>query len=398
MTVVLDSVDGKQLFVAEYPVGIKKRVCKLTIELLEARSHDVHIVGIWGMGGLGKTTLAKAIYNEIGYDFESRSFLANIREASKQDSGLVALQEQLVSDIIRRSVKKIPDIDTGKIIISERVPNKKALVVLDDVDSLNQLKALCGSREWFHPGSVIIITTRDAHLLNLLEAKPIYRMREMDKYESLELFSWHAFKQASPLENFIQLSHELVAYCGGLPLALEVLGSYLFDRKFEEWKSVLSKLEQIPYDEIQAKLKISFDGLKDHSEKAIFLDICCFFINKDRTYVTQILNGCELHAEIGIQILIERSQIKVDKNNKFGTHDLLRDMGREIIRGNPPKDPEERSRLWFHKDVLEVLTEHTVRIFFIYSFVLQVLMTKDALFVPSVERTIMFFPLHSFNL
>ena len=56
-------------------------------------------------------------------------------------------------------------------------------------------------------------------------------MEEMDESESLELFSWHAFKKVSPRENFAQISRNVVEYCGGLLLALEVLGSYLFDRQ-----------------------------------------------------------------------------------------------------------------------------------------------------------------------
>ncbi|XP_054782165.1 disease resistance protein RUN1-like [Prosopis cineraria] len=310
------------------------------------------------MGGAGKTTVAKAIYNEIGRHFK-RSFLKNIREISKQDNGHVILQKQLIYDITGKEVFKICDIDRGKKIIQDRFPHIKALVVLDDVDSICQLNALCESREWFCPRSVIIITTRDMHLLNVLKADYKYEVREMDESESLELFSWHAFKKKAPFEEFMELSRSVVAYCGGLPLALEVIGSYLCEKTIQQWKAALSKLERIPHKDIQAKLKISFDGLDDYTEKEIFLDICCFFINRDRNYVTQILDGCGLHAENGLQILIDRSLIKVSRNNKLEMHDLLRDMGREIIRDSPPKDPEEYSRLWIHEDVLEVLREHT---------------------------------------
>jgi hypothetical protein len=215
---------------------------------------------------------------------------------------------------------------------------------------------------------VIIVTTRDVRLLNVLEVDYVYGVEELNNIESLELFSWHAFREANPKVDFLSLSREVVAYCGGLPLALEVLGSYLYKRRKEEWQSVLSKLKRIPNDQIQEKLKISFDGLSDHMEKDVFLDICFFFIGKDRPYVTEILNGCGLHAEIGITVLLERSLIKVERNNKLGMHDLLRDMGREIVRQISPQEPEKRSRLWVHEDVLDVLTEHTVRTFSMHYF------------------------------
>ncbi|XP_028765371.1 TMV resistance protein N-like [Neltuma alba] len=151
----------------------------------------------------------------------------------------------------------------------------------------------------------------------------------------------------------------VVAYCDGLPLALEILGSYLRGRTIKQWENVLSKLQRILTKSIHEKLKISYDGLDDDSEKDIFLDICCFFINKDRNYVTQILDGCELHAENGLQILIERSLVKVGRNNRLEMHYLLQEMGKEIIRGSPPKDPKKHSRLWSREDVLDVLTDHT---------------------------------------
>ncbi|KAI9081649.1 hypothetical protein K1719_036385 [Acacia pycnantha] len=185
-------------------------------------------------------------------------------------------------------------------------------------------------------------------------------MREMNEIESLELLSWHAFKQEAPFENFINLSKNVVAYCGGLPLALEILGSCLCGRTTEEWEDVLSKLQRIPNKDVHAKLQISYDGLNDYMEKDIFLDICCFFINKDKNYVTQILDGCGFHIKNGLQILIERSLIKVGRNNKFEMYDLLQEMGKEIICESAPKNLGERSRFWFHEDVLDVMTEHTL--------------------------------------
>ncbi|CAI8608152.1 unnamed protein product [Vicia faba] len=207
-------------------------------------------------------------------------------------------------------------------------------------------------------GSVLIITTRDVRLLNSLSADHVFTMTEMDDNQSLELFSWHAFRQPSPREDFSELSRNVVAYCGGLPLALEVLGSYLFERTEKEWKSALSKLEKIPNNHVLQKLRISYDGLKDYKEKDIFLDICCFFIGKNRADVTEILNGCGLHADIGIAVLIERSLVKVAKNNKLQMHDLLRDMGRAIVGESSAKEPAKHSRLWFQEDVLDVLSKN----------------------------------------
>ncbi|WVZ17263.1 hypothetical protein V8G54_010245 [Vigna mungo] len=345
---VTSLLDKTELFVAHNPVGVESRVHEMVQLLQQKQSNDVLLLGVWGMGGIGKTTIAKAIYNKIGRNFEGRSFLADIREVWGQEAGHVCLQEQLIFDIHKENNTRIHNIESGKVILRERLRSKRILLILDDVNKLQQLNAVWKSR--------IIITTRDIHLLRGKRVDQVFAMTGMNVDESIELFSWHAFKQASPKEDFIELSRNVVAYAGGLPLALEVLGSYLFDMEVTQWKSVLEKLRKIPNDEVQEKLKISYDGLSDDTEKGIFLDIACFFIGKD---VIHILNGCGLFPENGIRVLVERSLVTVDDKNQLGMHDLLRDMGREIIRSKSPMELEERSRLWFHEDVLDVLSKET---------------------------------------
>jgi len=358
---VLKKLDKKYLPLPDFQVGLKPRA-KKSIQFLRRNKKGVCLVGIWGMGGIGKSTIAKVIYNKICYDFEDQSFLANIREVWQKDRGPTDLQEQLLSDIIKARKIKVHSVEWGKAMIKERLSTKQALVVLDDVSSSEQLNALCGNRNGIGPGSIIIITTRDVRLLDILGVDFIYEVEGLNAHESLKLFSWHAFREARPTKDFAILSIDVVAYCGGLPLALEVLGSYLFKRRKQEWESVLLKLKKIPNDQIHEILKISFNGLRDRMEKDIFLDVCCFFIGKDRAYVTEILNGCGLHADIGITVLIERSLVKLENNNKLGMHALIRDMGREIVRESSPEEPEKRSRLWCNEDVVDVLTDHTVRI------------------------------------
>ncbi|XP_058729207.1 disease resistance protein RPP4-like [Vicia villosa] len=352
-------LDRTELFVAEHPVGIESRV-QAAAKLLNIQiADDVLLLGIWGMGGMGKTTIAKAIYNQIGSKFEGKSFLLNIRELWETDTNQVSLQQQVLCDVYKTTSFKIRDIESGKNILKQRLSQKKVLFVLDDVNELDQLKALCGSREWFGSGSRIIITTRDMHLLRSCRVDRVYKIEEMDESESLELFSWHAFKQPSPIEDFTTHSSDVIAYSGRLPLALEVLGSYLSDCEITEWHKVLDKLKCIPHDQVQKKLRVSFDGLKDVTEQQIFLDIACFFIGMDRNDVIQILNGCGFFADIGIKVLVERSLVTVDKRNKLRMHDLLRDMGRQIIYEESPFDPENRSRLWRREDVFDMLSKQT---------------------------------------
>ncbi|XP_040366644.1 disease resistance protein RUN1 isoform X2 [Rosa chinensis] len=344
------------LNLAVHPVGIDSRVKDIGEYLRFRLDNAVYMVGIWGMGGIGKTTVAKAIYNKFYHDFDSRSFLADVRETAKDLSGKIALQERLLSDVLKPTMIRVGDVSKGINVIRERLRSKKVLVIVDNVDRLEQLNALAISRDSFGLGSIIIITTRDRHLLQQVRADKIHLTQEMNEEEALELFSWHAFQNYSPKEDYIELSRRVVTYCGGLPLALEVLGSFLFGRSIGDWNSTLKKLEKIPDGTIQSKLRISFDALEER-QRHIFLHICCFFIGMDKNHVIKILKGCSFSPEIEISVLSERCLVTVNEKDKLMMHDLLRDMGREIVREESPNHPERRSRLWRQEDVIEVMKD-----------------------------------------
>ena len=100
----------------------------------------------------------------------------------------------------------------------------------------------------------------------------------------------------------------------------------------------------------------------DETRKHIFLDIACFFKGFLKECVMDILNACDLLAIYGIQKLIDESLLVVDKYDKLWMHDLLQQMGKDIVRRESPNQPEMHSRLWMYEDVLEVLIENRVRI------------------------------------
>ncbi|XP_025649478.1 disease resistance protein Roq1 isoform X2 [Arachis hypogaea] len=340
-------------------VGIDSRV-EGVINLIGLGLNDVRYMVIWGMGGIGKTTIARAVFETIRSRFEVSCFLADVREhCEKKDT--VHIQKQLLDQMNISSYAVYNKYD-GRRIIQNSLCLKKVLLVLDDVNHEKQLEDLAGEKDWFGPGSRIIITTRDVEVLKGPEVHEIYKVEGLVESEALNLFCLKAFKQQEPTEGFLDLSKEVVKYSGGLPLALKVLGSYLNGRPtIAVWYSAIERIKKTSHSEIIDVLKISYEGLED-TEKDIFLDIACFFKGRQKHHVTEMLKRCGYQAEIGLDILINRSlvtleEVKILGMVTLGMHDLLEEMGKQIVIQESPNDASKRSRLWCYEDVDFVLTQ-----------------------------------------
>ncbi|KAL8090598.1 hypothetical protein AgCh_039881 [Apium graveolens] len=349
---VLLEINPMTLDVAEYPVGLDFRVKGIT-SLLSSPIKGVTRFSICGMGGVGKTTLAKAVYNHIYYRFQGSCFLANVREVLGTEEGVECLQQQLMNDVLKCKNFKIDNVDQGIELIRAKICSTKVLIVIDDLDDPTQLDFFEGP---FALGSIIIITTRNEDLLDSIKVEARYKVNELGDAESRQLFSQHAFGLNKISGTYMELSKDILERAGGLPLALKVFGSNLLNQS-REGCICIDKLKRDSLHDVENKIVISFDALKlvDPVLQDIFLDIACFFIGQKKKEVVKILETCYLFVNHYIDILKKRCLLTINILDELGMHALLRDMGRKIACNNSYDDPGKYSRLWISENISDVL-------------------------------------------
>ncbi|KEH18376.1 TIR-NBS-LRR class disease resistance protein [Medicago truncatula] len=321
--------------------------------LIKFDSTEVQIIGLWGMGGIGKTTLATAMFQRVSFKYDGSCFFEKVTEVSKSH-GINYTCNKLLCKLLKEDL----DIDTPKLIssmIRRRLKSMKSFIVLDDVHNSELLQNLIGvGHGWLGSGSTVIVTTRDKHVLISGGIKTIYEVKKMNSRNSLRIFSLNAFDKVSPKDGYVELSKRAIDYARGNPLALKVLGSLLRCKSEKEWDCALDKLKKMPNNEIDSIFRMSFNEL-DKTEQNIFLDIACFFKGQERNSITKILNECGFFADIGISHLLDKALVRVDSENCIQMHGLIQEMGKQIVREESLKNPGQRSRLCDPEEVYDVL-------------------------------------------
>ncbi|XP_030962910.1 TMV resistance protein N-like [Quercus lobata] len=341
----------------EQLVGINSRM-KAVTKLLDIESNDVRMVGITGLGGIGKTTIAKAIYERFSNHFKAKSFVENVREWSKTEQGKIHLQEALIKGISEDKNLRVSTVYEGTASINRILRLKRVLIILDDVDNADQIETLLGRCECF-ARSRIILTTRNKRLLHDRNGLSTYSydVEELDEHEAIELFRMHAFPSNKVPEDYLELEKKAISYAKGLPLALKVMGCDLCKKTITFWNDALDYYKKNLHEDIQKILRRSYEGLTEN-ERNIFLDIACFFKGYDMRYnmIKDVLKACGLNPEYGIGKLIDKCLID-QYDDYLSMHDLLQQMGMDIVRQEAPQNPGERSRLWCYEEALDILTE-----------------------------------------
>lgn len=316
----------------DYLVGIEAHLAKMT-SLLCLESDETRVVGIWGPLGIGKTTIARAIYNQISRSFQRSLFMDNVKRSYRSGGDSddytlrLRLQREFLSKILDHKDMEIHHLGTAQ----QRLKYQKVLVVLDNVDKLEQLQALANGPPWFGKGSRIIVTTDNKHLLEAHKIKHIYEVKFPSKDEALKIFSQSAFTQNAPPEGYLNLAVEVTELTSHLPLGLCVLGKALCGESVSMWTDQLPRIKTSLNRDIEQVLIVGYNGLDD-KDKTIFLHIACLFEGKRVDCVTQFLGNSGLDIKYGLGVLVERALISILSDKLIIMHRLLRQMGREIVR------------------------------------------------------------------
>jgi hypothetical protein len=323
----------------------------------------VSIIGLVGMGGIGKTTLSKKIYHLFHEQYDKSSFLEDVKSKNIED-----LKKQLLQDLCGRK-KNSMDVVNGDDLkrIEETMIYKKVLVVIDDVNEkyINDLSKVLTFQRKDRKNNVIVTCRNWGVLAGHVDPDGRFEVPYLNKKQAIELFLVHAFHKTKQVEKGFEITfEEIVDACAGLPLSLEVMGGFLrkkqsldMQTRLKIWKGALKKLRTGKIldggkeDILWQSLEISYDDL-DQPEKDMFLDIACYFGGLKEIIALQIWDFESSTLEL--QNLKDRFLVKVNEDGNLIMHDQLRDMGRKFAI------QKEKNRIWDPETNLQILHEQKV--------------------------------------
>ena len=307
-------------------VGVQGKLSQL-----EKQLQMVGSLGIIGMGGIGKSTLAKALSDHISHHFDAVCFV-------------IDLKDEKCTFVLKHKSKDMEDSppqaktlrETGEILKHVR-KTKKLLLVVDNVWMKSQLHQLLEDSMFKDDGMRLIASSRDWN--SLKKHVPMagkVDMQTLGGDQPMRLFSRHAFGTNQSCPPYLEyVAEKIVDACCGLPLSLEVMGTCMQgETRLRIWERTLHRLlrarhDGTPDEKIWKTLRISFDELT-MEEKNMFLDITCLFCKDVFTKKETFLRIFDGNAREILENLHNKSLVKVDKWDHLDLHDQLCDMGRMI--------------------------------------------------------------------
>lgn len=330
----------------EGQMGVKEQICEYL------RGDDIGMIGVCGMGGIGKTTILKHINNQL---LKENQFDAVIWLTVSREFNVVKLQEDLAGALDNFLPKNKLEWPT---VLMEILERKRYVLILDDVWEKFALSDVGIPEPASHNGSKLVITSRSIEVCNSMGCK-VFKVQPLSQVESLNLFLHQVGDDVLHDPTLKELVNLIVGECGGLPLAIVTIASSMkgVDDVFE-WKNALNELrERVTSVKgldtiIFEHLKFSYDRLRDSKIQNCFL-YCSLYpedyhIEKeglienwiDEELFDELENRQAMHDrghtvlnKLVNNCLLEKVMID---NVKEGVkmHDVVRDMALSIKRGD----------------------------------------------------------------
>ncbi|KAL3506169.1 hypothetical protein ACH5RR_031551 [Cinchona calisaya] len=353
-------------------VGFENEIQKLVQELVKKDEFSGQVVSLSGMGGLGKTTLARKVYNHptVKSHFDSFAWVCISQQWQTRDI-LKGILVSFLPDKIKEIHKWIDDKMVGELLRIQK--ERKCLVVLDDIWSKDAWECIKVAFPIQKKGNKILLTTRKKDVAMHIGPNGFHHeLKLLSDAESWELLQKKAFRgrpsqeEYGDIHNLEVLGREMVKFCGGLPLAVVVLGGILATKHSpNEWnvvhqniKSYLGKGESIEQDqgEVQKILALSYNDLP-YKLKPCFLYMSVFSEDEDietqRLYPLWIAEGMvfaedrigeesimdvaerylgELEKRCVVHVKVNNENPSIRKFTSCRLHDLMRDLCLEKAR------------------------------------------------------------------
>ncbi|KAF5823783.1 putative virus X resistance protein-like, coiled-coil [Helianthus annuus] len=313
---------------------------------------DIRVYGIWGMGGLGKTTLAQLVYNHKRVDqyfdlkcwvYVSENFQVN--EIMKK-----------IIESVDKSGCTLTQLDTLQASLQNKLMGRKFLIVLDDVwaeeNEEGKWKTLSGTLSCGEEGSIVVMTTRSERTCRMMAkvGELRHELGCLSEENSWLLFKKHAFAEGRVGDDERKLEpigREIVVKCKGLPLAVKTLGSLMWSKSSSnDWQRVKdSNIWNLQENNVLPALKLSYDNLAPHLKRC-FSYFCLFpkgyELEKDELILLWVANGfippreetdnLYVIGEESFNCLVWKSLFQVDDDDTCKMHDLVHDMARHVMK------------------------------------------------------------------
>ncbi|XP_058730908.1 probable disease resistance protein At5g63020 isoform X2 [Vicia villosa] len=344
----------------------------------------VGVIGLYGMGGAGKTTLMKRIHNEL--QMRDHSFDLVLWVVVSRDCDINKLMNDISNKIgIDEGFWNRSTLDQRVANIYGRLKGKKFLLMLDDLWEKLELDAIgVPVQRENNNKSKVMFTTRFEDVCGKMQAQNKFKVECLSEKEAFDLFCKKVGPETLKCHTEIpKLAHEMAKECGGLPLALITVGSAMAGvESFEAWMAAKNNLRSSPWtasnlkDKVFNILKFSYDKLPDEAHKSCFLycalypedfeihidDIIDrwigegFLFRDDMSIYDMRIEGKSIIEKLILSCLLEESiDIEsfhyLERNNRtIKMHDVIRDMALWLARD----EDENQDRIVVQGEVFSI--------------------------------------------